>query len=59
MGAVNYSGEGQGNGRNFMQPVRYAPVIFFASQMYSEYEKLENHTKYHNASDFIYFLGAY
>jgi hypothetical protein len=27
--------------------------------MYSDYEKLENHTKYYNASDLIYFLGAY
>jgi hypothetical protein len=26
--------------------------------MFSEYEKLENHTKYHNASDLIYFLKA-
>jgi hypothetical protein len=34
-------------------------MLRFASQMYSEYEKLENHIKYHNATDFIHFLGAY
>jgi hypothetical protein len=28
-------------------------LFFFASQMYSEYEKLEKHTKYRNASDLI------